>query len=537
MKLKHLLLIKLVFISLFISAQTTELIKPIDSLIPWHYKDIDEDNIPGISLFQALEFAKEKGLKQQKIIVAIIDSGVDTAHFDLKSKLWTNPGEIPGNGIDDDNNGYVDDIHGWNFIGGEDGENVNGDRLELTRIYAQYRDEFEGKKSSEIPNDRKEDYKLWLEVKEKQDKERKEYEKYVETFEYNEELMKAATEILNNYFDSEDYSLEDVKEINSSSNRVRSAKEIYIFYTELGLSLSEISSTLKDFQSTLDKKLNPDYTPRTIVGDNVFDINDSIYGNNDLQANSPGHGTHVAGIVGADWSNDTGVYGVIHNVELMIIRVVPGGDERDKDVALGIKYAVKMGAKVINCSFGKDYSPEKEFVDDALKFADKNNVLIIKAAGNDALDIEKERHFPTKYYNDGGYMKNIITIGASTEYLNKSLIANFSNYSKNEVDLFAPGEEILSTYPKNNIKALSGTSMASPVAAGVAALVWSYYPNLSAADLKQILIESSFKPKQRVRHPDTKIFGKKFKKYSTTGGIINAYYAMKLADDFGKKYQ
>jgi len=534
MKIKHLLLLKLILISFLLSAQSDVLVKPNDSLIPWHYKDFKSDDIPGISLFEALQFANEKGLIQKKIVVAIIDSGADTAHYDLKNKLWTNHGEIPNNGIDDDNNGYIDDVHGWNFIGGPDGKNVNGDRLEATRIYAKFRDEFENVKSSDVPKDRKEDYKLWKEVKDKVKKERKSYKTYIENLTYNKKLMDASVDILQKYFDDENFSLADVDGINSSSSRVNSAKAIYLTFTELGLTQAEINSTLEEFQSYIDKKFNPDFITRNIVGDNVFDIKDSIYGNNDLQAETPGHGTHVAGIVGADWSNDTGVYGVVHNVELMILRVVPGGDERDKDVALAIRYAVKMGANVINFSFGKDYSPEKEFVDEALKYADKNNVLIVKAVGNDALNVDKDTHFPTKFYKDGDAMNNIISVGASTQFMDKRLIANFSNYGKNEVDILAPGEDILSTYPKSKIKELSGTSMASPVAAGVAALIWSYFPELTASELKKILLESSFKPKQRVRHPDKKIFSKKLSKYCQTAGIINAYEAMKLAYEFSE---
>jgi subtilisin family serine protease len=218
-------------------------------------------------------------------------------------------------------------------------------------------------------------------------------------------------------------------------------------------------------------------------------------------------------------------------VKLMIIRAVPDGDERDKDIANAIRYAVDNGAHVINMSFGKAWSPYKHLVDEAVKYADAKGVLMIHAAGNDGEDVTKEASFPTPVYKDGGRAVNWIEVGASSWRMRDSLIATFSNYGKGAVDVFAPGDDIYAPIPGGKFKKESGTSMASPVVAGLSALLMSYYPTLTASDVKRIVLESVTKlPDQVVIRPGEGNVKVKFGELSTTGGIVNAYNAIKMAE-------
>lgn len=289
-------------------------------------------------------------------------------------------------------------------------------------------------------------------------------------------------------------------------------------------------------RSYLDYRLNTSFHPRDIISDNPEDIDDMDYGNNNVKGPTAEHGTFVAGIIAANRQNSIGTDGIAEQVEIMVLRAIPNGDEWDKDVALAIRYAVKNGANIINMSFGKAYSPQKHFVDDALKYADEQNVLVIHAAGNDAENLDEKERFPTNNLTDGVEAKNWLTVGASTHKLSKELCGVFSNYGPEEVDLFAPGVNIISLSPENSYEMNDGTSFSCPVVSGVAALVWSYYPHLTAMQLKDILLNSTVRyPKQTVYYPNIETSTKsktKFSSLSKTGGIINAYEALKLAEKF-----
>lgn len=225
----------------------------------------------------------------------------------------------------------------------------------------------------------------------------------------------------------------------------------------------------------------------------------------------------------------------------MVIRAVPDGDERDKDVANAIIYAVDNGARIINMSFGKGHSPNKEAVDKAIQYAESKDVLLIHAAGNASLDIDETDQFPMKYYGNDKKQAagNWITVGASDRESGKGLVAEFSNYGNKNVDVFAPGVAVYSTVPEGDYKENSGTSMAAPVVAGVAALVLNYFPALSATELREIILKSATRKygKSRVYVPGKKEDEQKtkFKKLSNTGGIVNAYTAMKYAEKIYKK--
>ena len=525
----------------------------------WHLQDRATSGAYGISLDKAYQLVK--GKKSKTVVVAVIDSGVDTLHEDLKEVLWRNPKEVPGNGIDDDKNGYVDDIYGWNFIGGKDGRNVTVDSYERDRVYHQYKDKFEGKDidPKTLSKEEAEVYEMWRKTKAEidGDDEANSAEPPVDinklragykTLSFYDSILQVAMgkkEFTGKELEKAD--LKDFKAINAKAALVG-------FMTDnnlLDITNKEILNEFKEYIDQLQRKEDRKAEAKTkipksyrddIVKDNYNDINDKYYGNNNVfvDNNSAQHGTHVAGIIGAKRDNKLGVDGVADNVKIMMIRAVPDGDEHDKDIALAIRYAVDNGAQVINMSFGKSFSPEKKWVDEAVEYARSKGVLLVHAAGNEHKNIDTTWNFPSPVYQENKKRaSNWITVGASGDLTidqvsgegNKynSVTANFSNYGKNEVDVFAPGMKIYSTVPGGNAYAnLQGTSMASPVVAGLAALILEYYPNLSAEQVKYVIEKSAVVPSFEVNVPYTE---KKVKlsDISKTGGIINAYEALKLA--------
>ncbi len=502
--------------------------------IPWHLLSPQESSFQGISLPQAYAFLHKKNKKPTKVIVAIIDSGIDTTHEDLIANLWHNPNEIPYNHIDDDQNGYIDDIYGWNFLGGADGRNINGETAESVRIYRENKAKYEGKSKSNIAKQDLKDYNTWLRAKKevlgkiKTDKDRAAN---------IEDWIKGITEAektLNFQAKDDSISREKLKNIKPKTKEEIASKDILLRSYEIGYTKKALKEWLKYYTDELAKSYNLDYNPRPeIVKDNPDDINDTIYGNNDVMAEGNSHGTGVSGIIGAVRNNGIGTQGIVDSVKLMMIRVVPGADERDKDVALAIRYAVNNGAKIINCSFGRYYSKHPEFVVNAIDYAKAHDVLIIHAAGNNSYNNDKTERYPSPREDQ---RTNWIDVGASSQKNNLKLAAGFSNYGHKTVDVFAPGVDIYSTQPHNKYGASSGTSDASPVVAGIAALIKSYYPEFTSAQIRDIILQSvTPRSKTKVILPGTKMRKTKFKKLSTTGGIVNAYQAVKLAEDLEQK--
>jgi len=489
----------------------------------WQNLDYKTDNIIGVSTAPAYKLLE--GKTSQKIIVAVIDGGTDTIHEDLKSVLWNNPKEIAGNGIDDDNNGYIDDIHGWNFIGGKSG-NVKEDNLEITRVYRYLSAKY--KNTDEASATDKKEYKYYLSVKKDFESRRDEA---VGTKNYYEGLLNAM-ENINNQIGKEDITVEDLEKISPDGPFDLQALEIMKGVVKGGGTFNDLKPQLEGainhFSGELAHHLNVDFDPRNIVGDNYTNSSEKNYGNADVMGYGADHGTHVAGIIAAIRGNNLGIEGIANNVEIMIVRVVPDGDERDKDVANGIRYAVDNGAKVINMSFGKDYSFDKKAVDDAVKYAESKDVLLVHAAGNSSLNLDKENNFPNKRYEDGGYAKNWIEVGASTFNYDEKLAAEFSNYGRKNVDVFAPGYLINSTIPDSKYAEFSGTSMAAPVVAGVAALLRSYFPTLTAPEILEIIMKSSTPVKMKVTIPGEEKKKTKFKKLSKSGGVANVNNAVEL---------
>ncbi len=520
----------------------------------WFLLDPEADHQQGVSIEKAYHTLL-KGKPSRTVLVAVIDSGIDIDHEDLKDVIWTNEAEIAGNGIDDDKNGYVDDIHGWNFIGGKSG-NVEFDTYELTREYARLKAKFETTNEKKVSRKNKTEFEYWKKISDR-------YERYKAKSENdytscNEQLVMyksfydnlvSSIEVIKSTYNISSINPTTIDTIKSTNNKVSFAKYIIgvIFENSTGDESLDVivedfdyvikhnTTVCENFKAAVEFGYNPDYDSRSIVNDDPNNPYEKYYGNNDVKGGDPSHGTHVAGIIGANRKNNLGIKGIADNVKIMCIRVVPpNGDERDKDIANAIIYAVDNGAQVINMSFGKDYSPHKEAVDKAVHYAESKGVLLIHAAGNDKDNIDVESNFPTRFYGDGKEARNWIEVGASSSGANDDLVGYFSNYGKKTVDLFAPGVEIYSTKPNNTYENENGTSMASPVTAGVAAVVMSYFPDLTAAQVRDILRSSTRKfDNLKVKKPGTQD-EVNFNQLSISGGIVNAYQAVKMAEEVSR---
>lgn len=511
-------------LSLAASAQQTQ----------WFLRD-KTDSTVGISVDRTYrELLKNR--KPTPVVVAVIDGGIDINHEDLRRVLWTNTKEVAGNGKDDDKNGYVDDIHGWNFIGGKDGRNVSYETVEVTRLYVQLKPKYEGKSRASLKPDQQKEYDLYTKTKGEVEK--------------NQAQYKAQYQGISQFYTQYTTAVDNLKKVLNvtklDTNTLRQAADtltdaalkrpvagILRLLRQQGAAdtdvvLGELEKANEQLKARAEYNYNPDFNSRDIVGDNPEDLKQRDYGNADVAGPRADHGTHVAGIIGADRTNNLGVMGIADAVQIMGVRAVPDGDERDKDVANAIRYAVDNGAQIINMSFGKDYSPQREAVEEAERYALAKGVLMVHAAGNDGKDIDTAANYPAPRFIDGKEIPNVITVGASAETNNSDLIASFSNYGKATVDVFAPGKDIYSTVPDSKYESNSGTSMASPVVAGVAAVLKSYFPKLTYADIKRIIMESATPYQTKVRRPestDTVAFAT----LSKTGGIINLYDAVKMA--------
>lgn len=537
MKLRFCLLLILALVVFGAHAQGTA---PND----WFNLDLTADGYPGLSTNKTYkELLKDK--KGQTVVVAIIDSGVDYEHEDLN--MWVNTDEVPDNGIDDDNNGYVDDIHGWSFLGNKNGENVEHDNLEMTRLYAKYKDKFEGVNPEDLKKKERKKYEQYKEWGEQIEKKKEALPSEIALHGATLEAFKTVVAALKK--EPDEVTKEDFRKLNDSTTdpyvKHVSGALLGIMEQEEGVSFGQIYHEVEAYYEYLYNQLNyhynPDFNSRKIVGDDYSDPTESGYGNNDVRGPDAEHGTHVAGIVAAIRGNDVGMKGVADNVQIMAVRTVPDGDERDKDVANAIRYAVDNGASVINMSFGKGYSPYKEVVDKAVKYAMKNDVVLVHGSGNESQDVSVEKKYPNDKFDKRGlfgpkYAENWIEVGAINWKLGEELTAPFSNYSTDYVDVFAPGMEIYSTVPFDEYKNNQGTSMASPMVAGLAAMLRSYFPALTAEQVKSIIMQSAVKQKGKVQLPGSEDELVSFNRLCVTGGIVNAYEAVKLAmNTKGKK--
>jgi len=500
----------------------------------WHQLDKAATGYYGISLDKAYEFVKAKKLKSRQVLVAVIDSGIDTTHEDLKPILWTNTGEIPGNGIDDDKNGYVDDVHGWNFLGGKDGRNVKQDSYEGARVYHALKEKYGTliPDESSVSEAEKKEIEMFKKAQQKVVGDINPSE--VAFFKKILPAFKAGDSVISKEINKEEYNCTDLESYTTTDADAKKTKALLLQLCK-GNGSNDITNKeiIEELEGNLRKAETAEKAPeeyrKNIVQDNENDINDRGYGNNDIMAATSKHGTHCSGIIAAVRNNGKGGDGIAENVRIMMLRAVPDGDEHDKDIALAIRYAVDNGAQIVSMSFGKDFSPQKQWVDDAVKYAEKKGVLLVHAAGNDSKNIDSTDNFPCVTALDGYRARNWITVGASGDPKNGGVTARFSNYGKRDVDVFAPGVQIYATIPGGNTYGkLSGTSMACPVVAGTAALLLEYFPGLTAEQLKYVIEKSATAPDIDVNIPgkDDKV---KLSELSKTGGLLNAYEAVKLA--------
>ncbi|MCX2451039.1 S8 family peptidase [Pedobacter sp. PLR] len=563
--------------------------KDVKLPVNWFNLDLVKNGVFGISTERAyMELLHDKKPKQ-RVIVAVIDGGIDIDHEDLKDVLWINKNEIPGNGIDDDGNGYIDDVHGWNFIGSKRG-NLAYDNLELVRIYRNYAPKYSSTiKSTVLDSIQKKEFELYTKAtadfgRKYDDADRTfrivfSINKVLESIVFiNKKAVPTLQEI--DAYKAEDEVEEQVKKVIKSG--IKESGGVAKFY-------KEIKDAYKQYDVMLRYNLNPKYDQRSeLVGDDYSNPNDNYYGNNDVKGPNAEHGSHVSGIIGANRSNALGINGVADYISLMGIRVVPEGDERDKDVANGIRYAVDNGARIINMSFGKGYKWDKKIVDVAVKYAESKGVLLVHASGNDNLNVDKEDNYPNKYYDSPEFREymakveksakkqasfrplngrisnqrtdrtheryngnnavdsiksglpqatNWIEVGASAYKNNSDLKASFSNYGKYSVDVFAPGFMINSTVPESLYEEFDGTSMAAPVVSGLAALILSYYPDFTAKEIREIILSSVSKVVQKVKLINDKGQSVRvpFSDLCVSGGVVNAYEALKLAEIYSKK--
>jgi len=509
----------------------------------WQLLDYKESGLYGISLEKTYTEILSKLKPKKKVIVAVIDSGVDTLHEDLKSVLWRNPKEIPGNKIDDDKNGYVDDVYGWNFLGGKDGRNVSKDSYEGARIFYKLKKVFNDPSVDEkkLTPDQLTSFKNFKKAKEQIESQAKEAAMYVLILKDVVVKLPEADSILKIAMNKIEYTGDDLQTFKPSNPEETKSKAAMLGMFQQtrqmdlanNILLKELISFYEGQKSKVEAAEKEPVNYRDdIVKDNYDDYNDRFYGNNDVMATGADHGTHVAGIIGANRKNGLGISGVADNVEIMVIRTVPDGDEHDKDIANAIGYAADNGAWVVNMSFGKSFSPEKKWVDEAVKYAESKGVLLIHAAGNDSKNIDFEDNFPSKFINNDTLqpVTNWINVGASgaTE---EDLAASFSNYGKRDVSVFAPGVKIYSTLPGGNVYGnQDGTSMAAPVVTGLAALILSYYPELTAQQVKEVIEKSVFKiSSDKITKPGTENEKINLSTISSTGGVVNAYQALSLA--------
>lgn len=482
----------------------------------WGHLDLVTDTIPGMSVDKAYnEIIKNK--KGETVIVAVLDSGIDLEHEDLDDVLWVNEDEIPGDGIDNDNNGYVDDIHGYNFLG-----EAYNEQLEVARILRlKLGDaELQAKAKAEV----EEEYNKALQQK----------QQYEQIF----QAVKNADDAVKKELGKDSYTKEDLAGIKATDpamqQNVGILSQMLTYEDTIPEVLEQIEAGINYFTDQVNYNYNVDFDGRKVVGDDPYDINDTDYGNGNPQSRSKdeSHGTHVAGIIAAERNNGIGVDGVANNVKIMSIRAVPNGDEYDKDIALGIRYAVDNGAKIINGSFGKAYSPKAQWVYDAIKYAADHDVLFVHAAGNEGanLDDPANPNFPNDQVNNGPEIAdNVITVGALTPKYGSEMVASFSNYGKVNVDVFAPGDEIYSSMPGSEYDFQGGTSMAAPAVAGVAALIRSYYPKLTASEVKQIIMQSGLSPRTQVIVSGDTAKTATLEEISKAGTMVNAYNALIMA--------
>ncbi|MFE3872277.1 S8 family peptidase [Flavobacterium sp. ZS1P70] len=523
----------------------------------WYRKDYQQDTIPGISLDKWYRQNKKKP-KSKSIIVAVIDTQIDLGHEDLEGQIWTNPNEIAGNRIDDDHNGYIDDVNGWNFTSNKKGDYVVWGNFEYIRILREWGPLFKSKTVDQISPRQLPDYIEYQRALKIYEEENSDYKNWLKSSRYSVALFPVVKDTLKYFFPKEDYtykqldSIYKIHKINDKNFRQRREDNDLDLGALIGFmkarfdfndrTLEKVMDNETQVDSIVNKNLNINFDERTFIGDNSK-ILEKGYGNNNVSNNKAGHrpfqdhSTKVSGIIAANRKNNKGIKGIAQNVKIMPLNISASGDEHDKDIAMAIRYAVDNGAKVINMSFGKEFSLHKKWVLEAFNYAEDHNVLLVHIAGNDSFNVDENPYYPSDVAFDGSKEAcgNFINVGSISSKLDSTFVSRFSNYGKQNVDLFAPGDEIYSTSAGNTYASDSGTSLAGPMVSGTAALIWSYYPKLTVTEVKQIILDSGTAYEIEVLVPGSKDKKVPFTELSKSGKVLNVYNAMQLAEKMSKQ--
>lgn len=522
----------------------------------WYVKDNTLNNVPGISLDKW--YGQNKKISKINVIVAVLDTQIDSNHEDLQDQFWTNTKEIAHNNSDDDGNGYIDDINGWNFTSNKKEDYIVWGNFETVRVIREWEPLFKDKTEDQILSKDISKYKDYLRASKNYEKEKADYKNWLKSSQYSVALFPVVTDSLKHYFPKEDYtyrqldSLYKIYKINDKTFKQRREDNDRDIGAMIGFmkvrfendenTLEKMKETEREVDSIVNKNLNLDYNDRLLIGDNP-NVLEKGYGYNNISIhkngfkNLQGHCTKVSGIIGAKRKNNIGIKGFSDHIKIMPLNISYSGDENDKDIAMAIYYAVDNGAKVINMSFGKEFSVHQQWVTDAFKYAEKHNVLLVHSAGNDSFDTDKNPYYPSdnNFDGKGEICNNFINVGSTSKRLDSTFVSSFSNYGKQNVDLFAPGEKIYTTTKGNNYGSDSGTSLAAPMVSGTAALIWSYYPTLTVQEIKQIILDSGTAYDLEVIVPGTEDKKVPFSELSKSGKVLNVYNAMKLAEKVSKK--
>jgi subtilisin family serine protease len=526
-----------------------------DSLLNnWFQKDYLQDGLPGISLDKWYKQNKRIP-KTNEIIVAVIDTKIDLKHEDLENQIWINTKEIANNGIDDDSNGFIDDLNGWNFLGYSNGDYIKWGNNEFVRIIRKWAQVFKDKTAAQLSKNELNQFKEYERAQLKFGTETKFYKNWLRSLQYLIQVYPLVKDTLKYYFPKEDYtnqqldSLYQKHKINDKSFRSRrddNDKDLGALIDYMRVSLGSNQNTLKDIKdqesqlnSIVNECLNLEFNERHFINDDVFVAkgNNEITNTTKKEHTIENHSTLVSGIIAADRTNDIGIKGVAPHTKIMPLVICSNADEHDNDIAAAIRYAVDNGAKVINMSFGKEFSLYKNRVIDAYKYAEKHDVLLVHAAGNNSFNVDENPYYPSDvdYENPDEVVDNFITVGSISQKIDSNFVSEFSNYGKKNVDLFAPGDKIYTTTAGNSYAYDSGTSLAAPMVSGTAAMIWSYYPKLTAKEVKQIILESGTAYDIEVLVPGGEGKKVKFSELSKSGKVLNVYDAMELAKKVSKK--
>lgn len=522
----------------------------------WYKKDFLKDKVLGISLDKF--YKNQKATKnQKKVIVAVIDSQIDLQQEDLKDAFWVNKKEIPNNKIDDDHNGYIDDVNGWSFIGTKNGGYLVYENYEFVRYIREWDTKFKDKAKSNVPSNEIDNYEEYQRAIKQNEIKNKFYKNWQKSLLFDIELFPIVKDTLKHFFPKEDYTIKQLDsmykkyKINDKTYRQRRDSndrdlgaliDYMIGNIELNhRTIDDIKEQNIQLDSVIHRNLNINFEERKLIGDNPA-ILEKGYGNGNVSSTIAGitstkeHATKVSGIIASRRNNQIGIQGFSDNITIMPLHISASGDEHDKDISMAIRYAIDQGARVINLSIGKEFSLHKDWINDAYKYAEQHNVLLVHASGNDGMDVDENPYYPSDYNydNKAEICNNFINVGSISNRNGELMVSQFSNYGKKNVDLFAPGENIYTTAPNNKYEFDSGTSLAAPMVSGTAALIWSYYPKLTVQQVKQIILESGTPYENEVFIPKGK--GKKmpFKELSNTGRVLNVYNAMEMAKTMDK---